>query len=56
MVLNETINETFEIAQGTIQYSPPPSAGLTTNLILVIVFFLAILIIYVRIQKAKKSK
>ncbi|MBI2670456.1 hypothetical protein HYX18_00550 [Candidatus Woesearchaeota archaeon] len=56
MVANETINQTFEVAQGTIQYSPPPSTSLTTNIILMVVFFLIILSIYIRIQIAKKNK
>lgn len=56
MVLNETINETFEVAQGSIQYSPPPSTQLTSGIVLMIVFFVVILVIYVRMQKSKKNK
>jgi hypothetical protein len=56
MVVNETINQTFEVAQGSIQYSPPPAAGLNTTLWLMVAFFVVIMIVYIRIQKAKKSK
>ncbi len=56
MVLNETLNETFEVAQGSIQYSPPPSTQLTSGIVLMIMFFVVILILYVRLQKSKKNK
>ena len=56
MVLNETLNGTVEVASGTIQYSPPGSASLTTNIVLMLVFVLIIIIVYIRIQQAKKKK
>ena len=56
MVINETINQTFEVAQGAIQYSPPPAAGLNNTVALMVVLFVVIMIVYFRIQKSKKSK
>jgi len=56
MVINETLNQSFEIAQGVVSYSPPPTAPLTTNLVLMAVFLFLIILIYIRIQQTKKNK